>query len=180
MGKEKKVKEKNLEQQENQEELELESASESEQPENELDLLKKQVAELSDKNLRTFAEFDNFRKRNEKEKLARYDDGAADTVVKFLPVADSFERFLKSFKGDENDEFFKGVTLICRQFQDALKSLNVTEIAAVGEKFSTELHNAVAHIEDENFGENEIAEEFQKGYKYKDRVIRHSFVKVAN
>lgn len=144
--------------------------------------LEQQAADNLDKYQRTLAEFDNFRKRTIKEKAGMYDDGVRDTVEKLLTVIDNLERAVavQEGKADENDAFFKGVKMTLTQFQEILKGIGVEEIKAVGEQFDPNLHAAVAHEDDENYGENEIVLEMLKGYKYKEKVIRHSMVKVAN
>jgi molecular chaperone GrpE len=146
---------------------------------NEIESLKKSNAELVDKLQRSLAEFDNFRKRTMKEKSQMYTDGLRDTVEKLLPIVDNFERAIQSAENKE-DSLYKGVDLIFRQFGTILEGLGVEKINAVGEKFDTNYHFAVAHIDDENYSENEVIEELQKGYKCKDKVIRCSMVKVAN
>ena len=144
--------------------------------------LEQQAADNLDKYQRCLAEFDNFRKRTVKEKASMYDDGVRSTVEKLLMVIDNLERavMVQEGKVDENDAFFKGVKMTLTQFQDVLKGLGVEEIKAVGEKFDPNLHAAVAHEDDDNYGENEVVLEMLKGYMYKDKVIRHSMVKVAN
>ena len=144
--------------------------------------LEQQAADNLDKYQRCLAEFDNFRKRTVKEKASMYDDGVRSTVEKLLMVIDNLERavMVQEGKADENDAFFKGVKMTLTQFQDVLKGLGVEEIKAVGEKFDPNLHAAVAHEDDDNYGENEVVLEMLKGYMYKDKVIRHSMVKVAN
>ena len=147
-----------------------------------IDTLEQQVHESFDKYQRTLAEFDNFRKRTAKEKATLYDDGIRNTIEKLLMVVDNLERAVATqvAKEQEEDGFFKGVEMTLKQFQDVMKSMEVEVIAAVGEKFDPNLHAAVAHEDDENFGENEIILEMLKGYQYKGKVIRHSMVKVAN
>lgn len=144
--------------------------------------LEQQVAENFDKYQRSLAEFDNFRKRTMKEKATMYDDGVRDTVEKLLSVVDNLERAVSAQEGkaEENDSFLIGVQMILKQFQEVLHGLGVEEIKALGEKFDPNLHAAVAHEDDENYGESEIILEMLKGYQYKDKVIRHSMVKVAN
>lgn len=144
--------------------------------------LEQQAADNLDKYQRCLAEFDNFRKRTVKEKASMYDDGVKNTVEKLLTVVDNLERavMVQEGKADENDAFFKGVKMTLTQFQEALKGIGVEAIPALGEKFDPNLHAAVAHEDDENYGENEIVLEMLKGYKYKDKVIRHSMVKVVN
>lgn len=144
--------------------------------------LEQQASENFDKYQRSLAEFDNFRKRTAKEKSAMYDDGVRDTIEKLLMVVDNLERAVsaQADKVDENDAFFKGVAMTLKQFQDTLQALGVTPIEALGQKFDPNLHAAVAHEDDDNYGENEIVLEMLKGYQYKEKVIRHSMVKVAN
>ena len=136
------------------------------------------IEELNDKLMRQMAEFDNYRKRTEKEKLANYVVGARDVIEKLLPVVDNFERGLAN--ADENDPFVDGMSKVYKQLITIFEDLGVEPIEAVGKEFDPNLHNAVMHIDDEELGENIIAEEFQKGYMYKDKVVRHSMVKVAN
>lgn len=139
----------------------------------------KKANEYLDRLQRNMAEFDNYRKRTEKEKSTMYDLGACDTVLSILPVIDNFERALVA--PCEDQSYVKGMEMIYKQMIDLLGSIGVTQIEAVGKSFDTNVHNAVMHIEDEEYGENEIVEEFQKGYIYKDeKVIRYSMVKVAN
>lgn len=139
-----------------------------------------QAKENLEKYQRCFAEFDNFRKRTVKEKASMYDDGVRNTVEKILLIADNLERAVGSYKGDEEDSFFKGVQMTLKQFQDVMGTLGVEAIPSVGETFNPEFHSAVAHEDNPEYGENEIVLEMQKGYKYNDKVIRHSMVKVAN
>ena len=130
---------------------------------------------------RQMAEFDNFRKRTEKEKASMYEIGARDIVEKILPIVDSFERGLAAVPEDEKDSpFADGMEKIYRQLMTAFEQMGVKAIEAVGQEFDPDFHNAVMHVEDEEAGENIIVEEFQKGYTYKDFVVRHSMVKVAN
>lgn len=136
--------------------------------------------DLSDRLQRSLAEFDNFRKRTAKEKASMYDDGASDTIIKLLPIIDNFERAINSYTKDEEDNFYKGIVLILKQLEEMLVSVGVTEILSIGEKFDPNIHYAVMHIDDKKYGENEITEVMQKGYMYKEKVIRHSMVKVAN
>ena len=136
-----------------------------------------ELALLNDKYLRLVAEYDNYRKRTAKEKESIYPEAKVGVVAAFLPVMDNLERALAT-AGD--DPIYEGVKMISKQFTEVLKSIGVEEIPAVGEKFDPDFHNAVMHIDDENYGENEICEEFQKGYKLGERIIRYSMVKVAN
>lgn len=131
---------------------------------------------------RVMADFDNYRKRMTKEKDALYGIISAELITEFLPVLDTLEKSATTIKAeDENSKAWKeGVELVCKQFEDILKKLGAEEIKAVGEKFDPNLHDAVMHVEDENLGENEISQELKKGYKLKDRIIRHSMVIVAN
>lgn len=138
----------------------------------------KLVREEKDRYLRLAAEYDNFRKRSQKEKDSLYTDIKVDTLRKFLPVYDNLERALKQATADE--AYRKGVEMIMAQFKSTMDGLGVTEIAAEGEKFDPEKHNAVMHVEDESFGENEIVEVFQRGFTLGDKVIRFAMVKVAN
>ena len=137
------------------------------------------IEELTDRLTRQMAEFDNYRKRTEKEKASMYIIGAKDIVEKILPVVDNFERGLATAAGSE-DPFVQGMEKIYKQLLTTLDEVGVKPIEAVGKEFNPDFHNAVMHVEDEEAGENIIVEEFQKGYLYKDFVVRHSMVKVAN
>lgn len=140
-----------------------------------------QIAELTDRVKRQLAEFENFRNRTEKEKSQMYTVGARDVIEKLLPVVDNFERGLKSIPEDQKDgPVASGMEMIYKQLMTVFTDLGVTPIEAVGQEFDPNLHNAVMHAEDEELGENIVSEEFQKGYKYKDAVLRHSMVKVVN
>ena len=134
--------------------------------------------EDSERYLRLMAEFDNYKKRSAKERENIYTDVRVDTVTKFLPVFDNLERAMKTETADE--AYKKGVEMTFNQLMDVFKKLGVEEIESVGKPFDPTLHNAVMHVEDEALGENEIVEEFQKGFKIGDKVIRFSMVKVAN
>ena len=125
------------------------------------------------------AEFENFRKRSEKEKTQMYEIGAKSTLEKMLPVVDNFERGLAGTE-DSDDAFVQGMQMIYKQLMTSLEEVGVTPIEAVGKEFDPEFHNAVMHVEDESFGDNEVVEELQKGYMYRESVLRHSMVKVAN
>jgi len=142
------------------------------------DTLQNELAAERDKFLRLAAEYDNFRKRSQKERLNLHKEATADAVIQFLPVYDNMERALSHETKDE--AFYKGVEMIMTGFKSALENLGVTEIPAVGETFDPERHNAVLHIEDPEKGQGEIVEELQKGFKMGDKVIRFSMVKVAN
>ena len=137
-----------------------------------------EVALLNDKYLRICAEYDNYRKRTQKEKDNLYGDIRANVITSFLPVYDNLVRALAAETSDE--AYRKGVEMIMNQFNATMEKLGVTEIKAVGEKFDPAIHNAVMHVDDETKGENEVVEEFQKGFKIGDKVIRFSMVKVAN
>lgn len=143
-----------------------------------LEQLKKQLEEINDKHLRTLAEYDNYRKRSTKEKDAIYPQAKADTVEKFLPIIDNFERAMQTPCADE--AFKKGIEMIFQSFLKTMTDLSVEEIGKVGEEFNPDLHNAVMHIEDENLGENVVAQVLQKGYRIGDRVVRYAMVSVAN
>ena len=136
------------------------------------------AAEYLDRWQRLMAEFDNYRKRSEKEKADSYDYAVSNTVAEMLPIIDNFERALKVESTDK--ALFAGVEMIYKQMMGLLEKLHVTPIEALGNEFDPNLHNAIMHIDDETLGENIIAEELQKGYLYKEKVIRHSLVKVAN
>jgi len=147
----------------------------------ELEEKAKQCADYLDKLQRTAAEFDNFKKRSVKEKEALYVDAVGDVVGAFIPVLDNVERALQALPADSSAQSLKeGVEMVFKQFREAMKSVGIEEIKAANEQFDPMLHNAVMHVEDDAVGHNTVVEEFQKGYKYKDKVIRHSMVKVAN
>ncbi|MDO5422632.1 MAG: nucleotide exchange factor GrpE [Eubacteriales bacterium] len=140
-----------------------------------------QIEELTDKVKRQMAEFDNFRKRTEKEKAGMFEVGAKSVIEKILPVVDNFERGLAAVPEDQKGEpFAEGMEKIYKQLLTVFEELDVKPIEAVGKEFDPNLHNAVMHIEDEELGDNIVAEEFQKGYTYRETVVRHSMVKVAN
>ena len=159
------------------------SAAEEVQTENSADdaLLKKdeELKALNDKYLRLLAEYDNFKKRTIKEKEAIYVDAAGAAIGELLGVIDNLERALDTID-DKESSVYKGVEMVLKQTQAIFEKLGVKEIEAVGEQFNPELHNAVMHIEDEKIDENTIVEQFQKGYIYKEKVLRYSMVKVAN
>ena len=139
------------------------------------------IKEQNEKYIRLMAEFDNYRKRTEKEKAGMYAMGAKDVVEKILPVVDNFERgFSLVAEEDAEDPFTEGMQKIYKQLMTTLTDLGVTPIDAVGKEFDPNLHNAVMHVDDESVGENIVVQEFQKGYMYKDSVVRHSMVQVAN
>ena len=139
------------------------------------------IADLTDRLKRSMAEFDNFRKRSEKEKATMFDMGARSVAEKLLPIVDNFERAMTATPAEgEGRAFADGIAMIYNQMTKTLEDLGVKPIDCVGKEFDPNLHNAVMHIEDENLGENIVAEELLKGYMYKDGVLRHSMVKVAN
>lgn len=139
------------------------------------------IEELTDRLTRQMAEFDNFRKRTEREKSQMYEIGAKDIIEKILPVIDNFERGLAAVPEEsKEDPFVEGIEKIYKQIMTTLEGVGVKPIEAVGQEFNPDFHNAVMHVEDEEAGENIITEEFQKGYMYHDSVVRHSMVKVAN
>lgn len=139
-----------------------------------------QIEQLNDRIMRQMAEFENFRKRSEKEKAQMFDMGAKGILEKILPVIDNFERGLIGIEEDEEDPFKQGMQMIYKQMMTSLDEAGLKPIVAVGETFDPEYHNAVMHVDDEAYGENEIVEELQKGFMYHDSVVRHSMVKVAN
>lgn len=142
------------------------------------DKSEQQIEELTDRLKRNMAEFDNYRKRTEKEKSSMYIIGAREIIEKMLPVVDNFERGLA--QAAEGDAFADGMKMIYKQLMSTLEGLGVEPIEAVGKEFDPDFHNAVMHVEDEEAGDNMVVEELQKGYTYKGFVVRHSMVKVAN
>ena len=140
--------------------------------------LENQLADMKDKYMRTLAEYDNYRKRTMKEKESIYPEAKAVVVEKFVPLIDNFDRAIES--AENKDAFYDGVVMVKKLFDEVFETLGVEEIKAVGESFDPAFHNAVMHCEDETVGENIVVEEFQKGYKIGDRVLRYSMVKVAN
>lgn len=149
----------------------------------ELALAKKQeeLDEANDKYKRLLSEFENARKRTEKETARRYDEGAKGVLEKLLPIVDNFERALQSIPEEDKDRAFEqGVSAIYKQLMTTFESIGVAPMNAEGKEFNPDLHNAVMHIEDDTQGENVVVEEMQKGYMYKDSVLRYSMVKVAN
>ena len=166
------------------EELPQEEAPVQETPETpgpdagELDALRKALADKEDQYLRLAAEYDNFRKRSQKEKEGIYQGAKSDAVAAFLPVYDNLDRALKQETADE--AYKKGVEMTMTGLKDILAKLGVEEIPALGETFDPALHNAVMHVEDESAGENTVVDVFQAGFKLGDKVIRFAMVKVAN
>lgn len=139
------------------------------------------IADLTDRLKRSMAEFDNFRKRSEKEKATMFDMGVGSIAEKILPVVDNFERAMAAApKEGDGKAFAEGIAMIYNQLKKTLEDLGVKPIDCVGQPFDPNFHNAVMHVEDESLGENVVAEELLKGYMYKDGVLRHSMVKVAN
>lgn len=139
------------------------------------------IEELNDRLLRNMAEFENFRNRSEKEKSAMFEIGAKTVIEKILPIVDNFERGLGAIPEEEADSaFVKGMEAVYKQFATVFEEIGVVPIEAVGKEFDPNLHNAVMHDEDDSMEANIVSEEFQKGYMYKDSVVRHSMVKVVN
>ena len=140
-----------------------------------------QIEELTDRLKRQMAEFDNFRKRTEKEKEARFEIGAKSVIEKMLPIVDNFERGLATVSEEQReDPFVEGMEKVYKQLMSSFEAMDVMQIEADGKEFDPNLHNAVLHVEDEAYGENIVAEELLKGYTYKGNVVRYSMVKVAN
>jgi len=157
---------------------ETEENSSNEEPATDFEAL---CGEFKDKFLRVSAEYENFRKRTQKEKEALFSDGKAACAIAFLPHIDNMERAIEAAKCEDGDtSMVQGMELILKGLYDILKSLSIEAIPSVGEQFDPEVHNAVMHVEDEEKEANTIVEEFQKGYKMGDKVLRHSMVKVAN
>ena len=162
-------------------EAEVEEAFSDENLEGKPDKKDLAIADLTDRLKRSMAEFDNFRKRSEKEKATMFDMGARSVAEKLLPVVDNFERAMLATPSEgEGKAFADGIAMIYNQMTKTLEDLGVKPIDCVGKEFDPNSHNAVMHIEDESLGENVVAEELLKGYMYKDSVLRHSMVKVAN
>lgn len=159
--------------------IENEAATVEAETSKEIEELKKQSAELNDKLLRTLAEYDNFRKRSQKEKESIFMDSKADIIGKLLPVIDNFERAAAVTNADL-ESYKKGVEMTVTQLLEVLSSLGTEAFGKAGEDFDPNIHNGVMHIEDDELPENVIAEVFMKGYKIGDRVVRHATVKVAN
>ena len=167
----------------NEESTETVEAEVQEQPEEKSELEKAQesIANLTDRLMRTAAEFDNFKKRSIREKDEVYGTAVCDTIAKILPVLDNLDRAVQYNTEDSaQTPLGKGLELTLKSFQELLQKLGVSEIEALGKQFDPNVHNAVMHVDDENFGENEIVEVFMKGYAKGDKVLRYSMVKVAN
>ena len=158
--------------------LEQQTAEEPAQQPNESELFKAQLAQQEDKYLRLAAEYENYRRRTAKEKEAIWADAKGDAAAAFLPVYDNLERALKQETADE--AYKKGVEMTMNQLKAVLEKLGITEIPALGETFDPNVHNAVMHVDDENLGENVVADVFQAGFKLGEKVIRFAMVKVAN
>lgn len=191
MGEEKKVQEEEMKENTATEEKETQKTKEAKKTDKKAskkqkadDLIKEkdqQIGELTDKYQRLMAEFENVRKRTAKEFVQRYDMGAMGVLEKLLPVVDNFERGLSAVAEEEKDSpFVQGIEQIYKQLMGTLDELGVKAMDAEGKEFDANLHNAVMHVEDEEAGENVVVEELQKGYMYKESVLRHSMVKVAN
>jgi molecular chaperone GrpE len=146
---------------------------------NKLQAKEKECEEYLDMLKRTMADFDNFRKRTLKEKEGLYDEGFSEAVKQFLPVLDNFERAV-AYNDKENINIIEGIEMILKMFKEVLQKIGVEEIPSMGEKFNPNYHNAIVHIEDESYDENIIVDVMQKGYKYNDKILRYSMVKVAN
>ena len=161
--------------------LEEEKTKKKSKKDVEIEAKEKQYNELNDVFHRMAAEYDNFKKRSQKEKDSLRESVTADVVAKFLDVSDNLERAITVIEATEkNEAVYEGLNMVWKQLKDTFNSLDVEPIESVGEQFNPELHNAVMHVEDDSVGNNVIVEEFQKGYIMKDKVIRHSMVKVAN
>ena len=160
----------------------LQENGEEKEPEDGKDKKDEKIAELNDKNLRLMAEFENFRKRTDREKEQMFENGAKSVIEKVLPVIDNFERALDmtaSEGHEENDPFMEGMQKVYRQLMDELEKIGVKPIEAVGTEFNPEFHNAVMQVDSEEFDSGIVASEMQKGYMYNDSVVRHSMVGVA-
>ncbi len=144
----------------------------------EIDKLKEEYDELDDRYKRLFAEFENYKKRSQKERESIYGMITGDVVATMLPIMDNLEKAADAKTDDE--KYQEGVRLVARQFREALKSLGLEEIETIGQRFNPEFHEAVSHIEDNTKGEQEIVQEYRKGYKIGNKVVRHSMVIVAN
>lgn len=144
-----------------------------------LEALETQKKELEDRVMRQMAEFENYRKRTEKEKAQMFEMGAKSVIEKMLPVVDNFERGLASIAEEQRGPVYEGMNMIYKQLMDELDKLGVKPIEALGQEFNPDFHNAVMQVESEEFGEGIVAQELQKGYTYRDTVVRHSMVAVA-
>lgn len=179
MGDKEKNKEEELKQEVQETNKNVENETKEEKKQNHKDMVPKQdYEELEDRYKRILAEFENFKKRSSKERELLYNSILSDVVENFLPIVDNLENAAKVETKDEN--YKQGVELVLKQFKDVLRSKGVEEIKALGETFDPELHEAVSSVQDESLGEKEVAEEFRKGYRLGDKVVRHSMVVVAN
>lgn len=165
---------KEVTEQENEKEEKIKEETVEDMPDNEAALYKQQFEEIDDRYKRMYAEFENYKKRTEKESIKTYENAKANILMGFLPVLDSFE---KAKESDSNDDSYKaGISLIFKQFEDYLQSLGVSEILTDGKKFDPEIHDAITMVEDSGLESGMIVETFRKGYKLGDQVIRHSMV----
>ena len=142
--------------------------------------LEEKVAELEDRTKRQMAEFENFRKRTEKEKSMMFETGAKSVIEKILPVIDNFERGLAAIEPDNKDSFYDGMCMIHKQMLAELEKIGVTPIEALGKEFDPNFHNAVMQVESDEFESGVVAQELQKGYMYRDTVVRYSMVGVVS
>lgn len=156
-----------------------EKESESNESLEKIEFLQEELNAQNEKFLRLAAEYDNYRKRSEKDKISIYSDAKAKTIVEILPIADCIERAIEASK-DANDEYQKGLIMLREQFSSSLSKLGIESFGKKGDKFNPEIHNAISHIENNELDENVIAQIFQKGYKLDDKIIRHAMVSVAN
>lgn len=145
-----------------------------------IEALGAQVSEANDKYMRLYAEYDNFRRRTQKEKEGIYSDAYVDALTQILPILDNLERAAQYSTEDSEHPLAKGLELTLKSFAETMEKMGVSEIPALGEQFDPNVHNAVMHVDDESFGENEVIEVFMKGYAKGDKVLRFSMVKVAN
>ena len=150
----------------------------AEQPKNEAEAAQKELAETKDRYLRLMAEYENYRRRTQREKEAVYPEAVAATVKELLPVLDNFERALEAACTDEN--YRKGVEMIYNSLQETLKKMGLTAFGEAGESFDPNFHNAVMHVENPELGKNVVAQVFQKGYRIEERILRHAMVQTAN
>lgn len=154
--------------------------SETQEEVEEVNETSQQPDEWKDKYVRLYADFDNYKKRTQKEMLGSYNNGVSAAFEQLLPVVDNFDRAVAAIEDGDKSDFAQGVEMIYKQLIDTLKNFGVEPIEALGKNFDPNFHDAVMHVDDDNFGENEVVEEFVKGYMIKDKVLRHSVVKVAN
>lgn len=163
------------------EETEAKDKKKSSRKKNKKDKKDEKIEELNDRLMRNLAEFENFRNRSEKEKSAMFEIGARSVIEKILPVVDNLERGFDGLSEEERETpFAKGIEAVYKQLMTGFEEMGVKPIEAVGQEFNPDFHNAVMHDEDDSGETNKVIEEFQKGYMYKDSVVRHSMVKVLN